>query len=36
VKVGIVGAGKAGTLFLKTLLDVKEVEIVGVYDISQT
>ena len=30
MKVGIVGGGNAGTLFLKTLLELPEVEIIGV------
>jgi len=32
LKVGIVGGGKAGTLFLKTLLEIPEVEVIGVCD----
>lgn len=32
MKVGIVGGGKAGILFLKTLLDLQEVEVIGVCD----
>ena len=32
MKVGIVGGGKAGTLFLKTLLQIPEVEVIGVCD----
>lgn len=32
MKVGIVGGGNAGTLFLKTLLELPEVEIIGVCD----
>lgn len=34
MKVGIVGGGKAGTIFLKSLLDIKDVEIVGIMDIN--
>jgi hypothetical protein len=32
MKVGIVGGGKAGTLFLKALLDIPEVDVIGVCD----
>ena len=32
MKVGIVGGGNAGTLFLKTLLEIPEVDVIGVCD----
>jgi methyl-accepting chemotaxis protein len=32
LKVGIVGGGNAGTLFLKTLLEIPEVDVIGVCD----
>jgi methyl-accepting chemotaxis protein len=32
MKVGIVGGGKAGTLFLKALIDISEVNVIGICD----
>jgi len=32
LKVGIVGGGRAGTLFLKTLLEIPEVDVIGICD----
>lgn len=32
MKVGIVGGGRAGTLFLKTLLEIPEVDVIGICD----
>ncbi|MGB9975950.1 methyl-accepting chemotaxis protein [Thermovenabulum sp.] len=34
MKVGIIGAGRGGTNFLKTLLEIKEVKIVGICDVN--